>query len=73
MERALARVKAMAEGGGGGGGGGGSADPSKVGAGAVGLPLAMVVPAVPKLAAAPEQMPACHVQYPWRGALYPVM
>jgi len=41
--------------------------------GAVALPLAAAVQAVPSLAPALEQMPACHVQYPWRGALYPVM
>ncbi|CAN0031704.1 unnamed protein product [Ectocarpus sp. 6 AP-2014] len=66
MERALARVKALAE---------GPAAAAAVGEAkaGVGLPLAVVVQAVPTLAPAPETMPACHVQYPWRGALYPVM
>lgn len=41
--------------------------------GTVALPLAVTVQAVPTLAPAPEKMPACHVAYPWRGALYPVM
>lgn len=65
MERALARVKALAE-------GPAAAAVGEAKAG-VGLPLAVVVQAVPTLAPAPETMPACHVQYPWRGALYPVM
>lgn len=44
---------------------------ARSGGGGIGLTLAL--PAVPTLAPAPVVMPVCHVPFPWRGALYPVM
>lgn len=73
MERALARVKKMAslEGSASNDGGGGTA---ASGGGVPGVSsIALALPSVPNLAPAPLTMPVCHVAFPWRGALYPVM
>ncbi|CAM9513767.1 unnamed protein product [Ascophyllum nodosum] len=69
MERELARVRKMAE--------GGPANDGILGLGGVtavtAATAALTLPSVPNVAPAPATMPACHVAFPWRGALYPVM
>lgn len=59
---------ASLEGGASNDGGGGTAG-GVPGVSSIGLAL----PSVPNLAPAPMTMPVCHVAFPWRGTLYPVM
>lgn len=74
MERGIASVRAMVDAGTGGSKLGADGPGSiAAAAAAAAAAVALALPAVPNLAPALDAIPPVHAQFPWRGALYPVM